>query len=47
MSVLTGVDHHTGHVIFHDPQQGPDLTMPLSYFNQRLAWQVPHAMLHR
>ncbi|WP_426400916.1 papain-like cysteine protease family protein (plasmid) [Ralstonia sp. R-29] len=47
MSVLTGVDHHTGHVVFHDPQQGPDLTMPLSYFNQRLAWQVPHAMLHR
>ncbi|KPC05846.1 Type III effector avrRpt2 [Pseudomonas syringae pv. maculicola] len=27
--------------------QGPDLAMPLDYFNQRLAWQVPHAMLYR
>ncbi|WP_081021999.1 papain-like cysteine protease family protein [Pseudomonas coronafaciens] len=47
MSVLTGVDPHTSSVIFHDPRQGPDMTMPLSYFNQRLAWQVPHAMLYR
>ncbi|WP_080378320.1 MULTISPECIES: papain-like cysteine protease family protein [Pseudomonas syringae group] len=47
MSVLTGVDSHTSSVIFHDPRQGPDITMPLSYFNQRLAWQVPHAMLYR
>ncbi|WP_322885009.1 papain-like cysteine protease family protein [Sinorhizobium medicae] len=47
MSVLTGVDKHTGSVVFHDPQKGPDLTMPLDYFNQRLAWQVPHAMLYR
>lgn len=47
MSVLTGVDKHTGRVVFHDPQQGPDVTMPLSYFNQHLAWQVPHALLYR
>ncbi|QGU20994.1 papain-like cysteine protease family protein [Mesorhizobium jarvisii] len=47
MSVLTGVDKHTGRVVFHDPQKGPDLTMPLDYFNQRLAWQVPYAMLYR
>ncbi|WP_375680043.1 papain-like cysteine protease family protein (plasmid) [Rhizobium sp. T1470] len=47
MSVLTGVDKNTSRVVFHDPQKGPDLTMPLDYFNQRLAWQVPHAMLYR
>jgi hypothetical protein len=47
MSVLTGVDSHASSVIFHDPRKGPDITMPLSYFNQRLAWQVPHAMLYR
>ncbi|WP_311044654.1 MULTISPECIES: papain-like cysteine protease family protein [Pseudomonas syringae group] len=47
MSVLTGVDKETSSITFHDPRQGPDLAMPLDYFNQRLAWQVPHAMLYR
>ncbi|MBI6732029.1 cysteine protease avirulence protein AvrRpt2 [Pseudomonas amygdali] len=47
MSVITGVAPDTSEVIFHDPRQGPNLAMPLSDFNERLAWQVPHAMLYR
>nr|ABC70472.1 AvrRpt2Ea [Erwinia amylovora] len=46
MSVLTGIDKPNDAIIFHDPQRGPDLTMPLDSFNQRLAWRVPHAMLY-
>lgn len=47
MSVLTGVDRETDRVVFHDPERGPGKTMPLSYFNERLAWNAPHAMLYR
>lgn len=47
MAVLLGVDKFNDTVIFHDPYHGPDLAMPLSDFNQNLAWEVPHAMLYR
>ncbi|MCF5747987.1 papain-like cysteine protease family protein [Pseudomonas tremae] len=47
MSVLTGVDPASSKIIFHDPRHGPNFMMPISEFNQRLAWQVPHAMLYR
>lgn len=46
MSVLTGTDNINDRVIFHDPQKGPGMTMPLSYFNNNLAWSEPHAMLY-
>ncbi|WP_442783728.1 papain-like cysteine protease family protein [Collimonas fungivorans] len=47
MSVLIGVDKKTSSVVYHDPQKGPDRGMPLSHFNQHLAWEVPYAMMHR
>ncbi|WP_201297060.1 MULTISPECIES: papain-like cysteine protease family protein [Halomonadaceae] len=46
MSVLTGLDKPNDRIIFHDPKRGPDLTMPLDYFNERLAWDTPFAMLY-
>lgn len=46
ISVIIGINRLRKSIIYHDPESGPNIMMPVKELNQRLYWDWPYAMLH-